>query len=251
MEKSAVHCLLFILLLVLIRPVHASVTIHAAMNEEVHVAFHFTGFNSTTYNEIVSSGLLDASTIPRIIQENFERRNLTAAECIFDPTQDIFDNLTIRVEFYILGSDIVHFAVNKTTMNRIYGVATEWRKFHVNLTEDISLNFTEYLGRPLSMSPPWRLINYTDPSDEIHKAYYCNCTSPSSFGTECYFVMPSEATNVHIGEDMETIVFELSPSFGESLLNSPFLILGAMAVAIIVSSLYRSVRKKEEQESDS
>jgi len=251
MKKSTVHCLLFILLLMLIRPVHASVRIQATINEDVHVSFHFTSIDSTTYNEIISSGLLDASTIPGIIQENFERRNLTDAECIFDPTQDIFDNLTIRVEFYIVGSDIVHFAVNKTTMNRIYGVATEWRKFHVNLTEDISLNFTEHFGRPLSMSPPWRLINYTDPNDGIYKAYYCNCTSPSSFGSECYFVLPSEATDIHIGEDMETIVFELSPSVEESLLNSPFLILGALIVAIIVSSLYRSVRKGKEQGSES
>jgi hypothetical protein len=50
---------------------------------------------------------------------------------------------------------------------------------------------------------------------------------------------------------METIIFELPLSFEESLLNSPFLILGAIIVAIIVASLYRTMKKRGEPKVES
>ena len=149
---------------------------------------------------------------------------------------------SITVRFHLSGSDIVALTFSGATMRRTYHVRTDWRKFELYITEDFSLNFTEYFGKPLS---DWSFEN------EMNPTYYYNYTNTASFDPVCYFIIPSEATEVHIAEDMETIVFELPLSLGESLLNSPFLILGAIIVAIIIAFLYRTIRRSEEQELES
>ncbi len=239
---------LLVLLLLSITSVHASVKIQATINRDIHVVFVLRNVNSTIRNKIISSGSLNASTIPEIIQENFEQQNLTNAEAIFDSTQEIFDNSTIHIEFYLEGSNIVDFTINKTSLNRVYRVATEWRKFQIDLTEDISLNFTEYFGKPLS-SPPWQLMNYTDLENETYPAYYGKYTASASFDPEFYFILPKEASQIHI-EGKDTIAFELPPSQGEDVLNSPILVLGGIIVALIFASLYRAVTKSGGQEVD-
>ena len=241
MKESVLSYLALILLLALITPVCASVEIRATVGEDIHVVFNFG--NVTQYDEITN--LITEITIPEIILSNLEERNLTSVEYRWEPLDLNSTEKSIRVAFYLSGSDILSFTFSTGTMRRICHVRTDWRKFELNLTENFSLNFTEYFGKPISMSPPWQLINYTDLENRTYPAYYCNYTSPSSFDPECYFIMPREATEVHV-EDMETIVFELPPSLGESLLNSPFLILGAIIVANIIALLYRTIRKSEE-----
>jgi hypothetical protein len=76
---------------------------------------------------------------------------------------------------------------------------------------------------------------------KVHPAYYHNFTGSTLLDPLCYFILPAEATNVRAVED--TIIFELPPSFEDSMLNSPFLILGALIVVITAFSLYRKVRK--------
>jgi len=117
-------------------------------------------------------------------------------------------------------------------MAKVYHVRTDWRKFQVNLTSGFSLNFTEYFGEPVEN---WPRINYTL-NAKTHPAYYYNFTD-----SKCYFILPAAATNVQVVGDV--ITFELPLSFGDSLLNSPFLILGALLVVVIAFSLYRKVRK--------
>ena len=242
MKKLALaHLLFFLLLVTLITPAYASVEIQAVIDQNVHVAFDFENINSTLYNKIVQLGVFNVSTIPRTIVKNLEERNLTVTWG-YDPELEIFNDATksIHVEFYLSGSDIVSLTSNKTTMNRIYNVRTDWRKFHVNLTNEFLLDFTEYFAKPISQSPPWQRINYTL-NDKVHPAYYHNYTDMISFDPLCYFILPATAINVHAVED--TIIFELPPSFEDSLLNSPFLILGALIVVVIAFSLYRKVRK--------
>ena len=236
MRELVATSLLVVLLVTLVTPAYASVTIQATMDQNIHVVFDFQNIDSIIYNETIRQHLFNVSTIPRAIEESLEEKDLKNVECIYDPTQEIFDDSTrsIHVDFLLVGSDIIRITINKTTTNKIYNVRTDWRKFHVNLTDDYALDFNEYFGKPIA---EWEFENKTMP------ARYCyNHTSSIEFDPICYFILPSRAINPHIAEDMDTIVFELPLPLGESLLSSPFLILVALIVVSVVAVLYRKIR---------
>jgi len=237
MRELTVTTLLLVLLVVMITPSFASVSIQATIDQNIHVVFNFQNIDSTIYNETIRQDSFCVSTIPQAIEESLEERELRNAECIYDPTQEIFEDSTrsIRVEFLLIGSDIIYVMINKTTMNKIYNVRTDWRKFHVNLTDNYVLDFSEYFGKPMA---EWEFENKTTPA-----RYYCNNTSSIKSDPICYFTLPSRAINPHVAEDMDTIVFELPLPVGESLLNSPFLILVALIILNVVAVLYRKVRR--------
>jgi len=115
-------------------------------------------------------------------------------------------------------------------------VRTDWRRFHLNLTSDFSLNFTQLFGTPMSQ---WERINYTDSENRTHPAYTYNCTN--ALYASSYFVLPSTATNIQIVED--TIIFEAPPAPEDAIINSPILILGALIVVNIVVIIYRRLGK--------
>jgi len=229
--------ILLVLLVTLVTPVYASVTIQATIDQNIHVVFDFQNINSTIYDEAIQQQLFNASTIPRAIEENFEQRDQKSAECMYDPTQAIFDDSTrsIHVEFLLFGSGIISVAFSKTTMNKIYSVRTDWRKFHANLTDNYVLDFNQYFGKPIA---EWEFENKTTPA-----RYYYNHTSSIEFDPICHFILPSRAINPHVAEDMDTIVFELPLPLGESLLSSPFLVLVALIIVNVVAVLYRKIRK--------
>jgi len=234
MKKLAATHLLLILLITLITPVHASVTMQATIDQNIHVVFIFENINSTIYNETKQNEqIFNITTIPKAIVKNLEQQDLTRVRWGYDPEQQLFDDSTnsIRVEFYLAGSDIISFTFNRTTMARIYHAQTEWRKFHVNLTHNFSLDFAQYFDTPVAN---W---NYSD----SEKTYSYKSAELESFDPTCKFMLPSTATNVHAVED--TIIFELPPLLEDILLNSPFLILGALIIVIIVAFLYRRIRK--------
>lgn len=233
MKAIAVASLFFLLLVISIMPVHASVTLEAVVDEGIRVSLNIELVNSTIYNESkLNNETFNLVNIRSIVLENLERQNLTRVE--WSSNQNIiFDDSTnlIRVEFNLGGPDIVDLTFNKTTMARIYSVRTEWRRFHLNLTEDFSLNFTEYFGTPVAQ---W---NYSD----SQKTYYYDYTELNSFGASCKIVLPTRATHVQAIED--TIIFEVPPIIEDVLLNSPLLVLGAIIVVILISVVYRRARK--------
>lgn len=234
MKKLVATHLLLTLLLTLITPVHASVKIQAAINQNIQVIFILENINSTIYNEAKQNQqIFNITTIPKAIKKNLAQQDLTRVTWGYNPEQQIFNDTTnsIRVEFYLAGLDIINFKFNKTTMNRIYHVQTEWRKFCANLTHNFSLDFAKYFDTPVA--------NWTYSDSE--KAYHYESTEPTSFDPSCKFLLPPTATNVHAIED--TIVFDIPPLPEDILLNSPFLILGALIIVILVAFLYRRVRK--------
>ena len=238
MKKSALMHLLFLLLIVtLIAPAYASVKIQAVIDQNVHVAFDFENINATIYWTIREEELITETTIPNIIRE---QKNLTDVDFFTEPV--VFDDPTfsIHVAFYLAGSDILNFTVNTELMTRTYYVRTDWRNFQINITDEFSLNFTKYFGKPVEQKDEWKRINYTL-NEKKHPAYYHNFTDSDTFDPLCYFILPTAAANVQAVED--TIIFDLPMPFEDSLLNSPFLILGALIVMIIAFSLYRKVRK--------
>lgn len=237
MKKLVLLYLVLILIFTLVTPIYASVEIKATIGQDIHVIFIFQ--NVTAYETIKDNELIDELTIPEIIRGNLGERNLTNVDPPrWEPVDFNDAEKSITVRFYLSGSDILNLTFSTETMRRTFRVRTDWRKFELNLTDDFSLNFTEYFGKPMS---DWNFENETYPT------YFYNYTGTVPFDPVCYFMLPREATEVHV-EDMETIVFELPPSLGESLLNSPFLILGAIIVAIIIAFLYRTIRKSEKHE---
>ena len=242
MKKFALSHLAVVLLLTLITPVHASMELTATIDQEIHVVFDLRNINSTIYARIRDENLVNETKIPSTIVKNLQEKGLENVDFSL-PSKPLNFNDTekaITARFYLSGSDILEFTFSRETMKRTGLVRTDWRKFELNLTGDFSLNFTEYFGKPLS---DWNF------DDETYPTYYYNYTGAIPLDPVCYFLLPREATEVHV--EGETIVFELPPSLGDSLLNSPFLILGAIIVAITVAALYRSVRKSEEHELES
>ncbi len=232
MKKLVLSHLTVILLLTLIIPVHASVELKATIGQDIYVIFNFQ--NVTAYETIKEDRLIDEFTIPEIIRGNLEEQNLTNVEFRWEPVNFNDAERSICVRFYLSGSDILTFTFSTETMRRTCRVRTNWRKFELNLTDDFYLNFTEYFGTPLS-DPEWNF------DDKTYPTYYYNYTGTILLDPVCYFILPREATDIHV--QGESLVFELPPSLGDSLLNSPFLILGAIIVANIVAFLYRTIKK--------
>ena len=228
-ELAAAH-LFLILFVALIMPVHALVTMEATIDQSIHVILNFENVNSTIYDEIKQT--FNVTTIPLIIVKNLEQQGLTRVRWGY--SQEIgFDDSTnsIHVEFFLGGADIITFTFNKTTMARLYQVRTEWRKFNANLAENFSINFNEYFGTPIA---DWDYI-------DSEKAYYYEYTQLESFTPSCNFVLP--ATSINIQATGDTIFFETSSLLEDVLLNSPFLILSAIIIVIIVAFIYRRIRK--------
>jgi len=238
MKKIVCAHLLFLLSIVtFITSVHASVTVQTIIDQDVHVAFNLENINSTIYWTIKNGNLINASTIPNIILKKLEQQNLTHVDVYTQPIVFNDSASSIYVAFSLTGSDILNFTVNTKSMTKTYYARTDWRKFQFNLTNGFSLDFNEYFGEPVER---WQRINYTLNS-KTHPAYYYNFTDSNTFDPACYFILPTAATNVQVAGDILT--FELPLSFGDSLLNSPFLILGALIVVNIAFFVYRKVRK--------
>jgi hypothetical protein len=235
MKKIAAASILLILFVALIMPVHASVTMEATIDQSIHVVLNFENVSSTIYNEIKQNKQsFNVTTIPLIIVNNLKQQGLTRVRSGY--SQEIgFDDSTnsIHVEFFLAGSDIITFTFNKTTMVRLYQVRTEWRKFNINITENFPVDFAKYFGTPIVQ---WDRID-----SESEKAYYFEYTGLDSFTPSCKFVLPTTATNIHATGD--TIFFETQPLLEDVLLNSPFLILGALITVIIIAFIYRRIRK--------
>ena len=231
------HLMFFLLIFTFITSVHASVTVQAIIDQDIHVVFDLENLNSTIYRAIKNENLITVSTIPNAILENLEQENLTNVDFYTQPI--VFDDSasSIYVAFSLTGSSVLNFTVNTKSMTKTYDVLTGWRKFQLNLTDGFSLGFDEYFGEPVDR---WQRINYTL-NAKTHPAYYYDFTDSNTFDPTCYFILPAEATNVAAAGD--TVTFELPLSFADSLLNSPFLILGALIVINIVFFAYRRIKK--------
>ena len=231
--RARVHLLFLLLVVVLVTPVHASVTTQAIINQDIQVLFDFRNISPDIYGNIT----ITDTTIPETIKNNLMQRGLTHVDYRYAPLDFNSTENSLHVAFILFGSDILNVTVNTKVMTKAYRVRTDWRKFQVNLTNGLSLNFTEYFGEPVER---WQRINYTL-NAKTHPAYYYNFTDSNTIDPACYFILPAAATNVQVTGDILT--FELPLSFGDSLLNSPFLILGALIVVNIAFFLYRRVKK--------
>ena len=228
MKKLIALYILFILVTtstVLASPVNMETTI----NENVHVTFEFADIETQLYSEIKAEGF-NVSTIPNAIEGIFEQQGLTDARAICDLNQKIFDDYTrsMQVRFFLAGSDIISYTLNKTDMTRTFRLEAEWRKFEISFTQNFSLNLEEHFGVPLT---EWRRVSHT----------FEKSVEEDSIEMSFRFILPEEAFDIQAEED--TIIFKVPPVFEDKLINSPFLILGAIIIIIIIVVVYRRARK--------
>jgi len=231
MKKTVLTSVFLILFLtVLIAPVHASVSVESSIEDNIYIVINFVNLDPNIYNETILNNQFNSSTIPQIITENLKRQNLARVNYDFQP--NTYDNATntVRVSFYLGGSDIISFTINRTTMKRTYQMKTDWRKFQVNLTSSFSINFTQHFAEPVEK---WQNPNPTTYQIETHETGFFDVLSFK-------LTLPATATNVQAHGD--TITYDVPPYFEDVFLNSPFLILAVFLVAIIAVLIYRRVR---------
>jgi hypothetical protein len=232
MKKLIIPCILFVLVAAPIVLADSSVTMETMIDESLHVTFNFTNIEDSLYNEIQAQGF-NISTIPNAVEEKFKQQNLTNARVIYALDQEIFnvDTHSIHVEFLLTGPDIISYTLNKSDMARTFHVRTDWRKFKINLTNDFQLDF----GRDFEASlDSWQKVTVDERvafeknvEDEIEMTFR--------------FILPKEAFNVQVEED--TIIFKVPLTFEDVLLNSPFLVLGAIIIVNIIAVAYRKARR--------
>ena len=229
MKKLIILCILFILVTTSTVLASSSITVETTINESIHVTFEFAGIEPQLYSEIKNQGF-NISTIPNAVEGKFEQQNLKNAEIIYDLNQEIFDDGThsVYVSFLLAGSDIISYTLDKTDMARTFLVKADWRKFEIGFTQNFSLNLEEHFGAPLT---GWQQVNHT----------FEKSTETDSIEMLFRFILPEKAFDVQAEED--TIIFKVPLVFEDTLLNSPFLILGAVIIANIIVVVYRKARK--------
>jgi len=231
MKKAVlVSVFLIVLIVILVAPVHASVSVESAVGDNIAIIYNFKNLDETIYNEAMANDQFNSSTIPKIIVKNLKEQNLTYIN--YGSQSITYDNATktIRVSFYLNGSDIISSALNRTTMRKIYQVKTEWRKFQVNLTNSFSIDFAQYFAEPVEK---WQKLNQTTYYIETHETGFFDVLS---------FKITLPATAINVQAQGDTITYEFPPYFEDIFLNSPFLILAVLIIIIIVALIYRRVR---------
>ena len=229
MKKLIILYILFVLIATPIVLADSSITVETTINESVHVTFEFAGIEPQLYSEIKNQGF-NISTIPNTIEGKFEQQNLANAEVICDLNQEIFDDDThsVYVSSLLAGSDIISYTLDKTDMARTFLVKADWRKFEIGFTQNFSLNLEEHFGAPLT---GWQQVNHT----------FEKSIETDSIEMSFRFILPEKAFDVQVEED--AIIFKIPLVFEDTLLNSPFLVLGAVIFANIIVVVYRKVRK--------
>jgi hypothetical protein len=226
--KKALLVAVFACLLTLSLPTLAKAEITGNINvgEDLFVTFEFRSLDQTVYDQAKLQ--FTAEKIPEIIMNSFEQKNQTVGTHAL-PLESEDASRMIRSSFYLGGSAIVSFTVNKTTLKRVYEVKTDWRKFKVNLTDGFSVDFVQHAATPVA---EWQKLNDT--------TFYYENRETGTLDVFFYLVLPSSASKVRAEGD--TVFFEMPPSAEDILLGTPFLILIALAIALVIILLYRKVR---------
>jgi hypothetical protein len=226
--KKALLAAVFVcfLTLSLLTWANAEITGNISVGEDLFVTFEFRGLDQTVYDQAKLQFTFEE--IPDIIERNFANKNQTVGTRALPLESDDATRM-IRNSFYIGGSAIVSFTVNKTTLKRVYEVKTDWRKIKVNLTDSYSFDFAQHAATPVA---EWQKPNDT--------TFYYENKNTGALDVFFYLSLPASASQVRASGD--TVFFEMPPYSEDILLGTPFLILIALAIALVIILLYRKVR---------
>ena len=229
MNKSVlVAFAVFIVLLQVVPSYGDEITANARIDDGLSVTYEFANLDQTVYEQARIE--FTPEKIPETIVENLEKGNQTLRWGL-SPSPIEFDNptLTVRNSFFLSGSSIMSFTLNKTSLRRIYEVRTNWRKIKVNLTSSYSVDFAQRLSKPVS---EWQKLGAT--------TFFQESTQTDAPDILFYIILPASASAVQAEAD--TIFYEVEPYLEDQLLSSPFLILLALIVVLIVILIYRKAR---------
>lgn len=230
--KKGAFAILAAVLFLLVLPVNAQITVNSTVDDSIFVSYSFENLDVDVYNAIKANQDFNSSTIPKIIVENLQEQNLKLVRPGLGPQPDIvYDDATrsIKTGFFLAGSDIVSFTFNRASMSRIYQVRTDWRKIKVGLTANLTIDFAGRLGKPLA---EWQKTSPT--------TFFYESSEPNTIDILFYFNIPPSASRIQVQAD--TVTYEMPPLLSDQLINSPFLILGTIAVALVIVLIYRRVR---------
>jgi len=226
MNKPVLVAFTVIIVLLHVVPSYSDeITANVRIDDSLSVTYDFANLDQTVYEQARIE--FTPEKIPETIVENFKKGNQTL-HWGPSPSPIEFDNntRTIRNSFFLSGSSIMSFILNKTTLRRIYEIKTDWRKIEVNLTNSYSVDFARRLARPVS---EWQKLSST--------TFFHESKEPGEPDILFYIVLPASASAVQAEGD--TIYYEGQPYLEDQLLGSPFLIPIALIVALVAVFVYR------------
>jgi hypothetical protein len=200
------------------------------VNQELSVTFEFV-MDNITYTSLKSnSGLLNATSVPRAIQTEFTKEGHTGLTYSNAAISYNGANDSILSTFQLSGQGVVSSTIDRTAGIESFQVSTTWREFSLNIT-GLFFNFTLNLGTPLTQ---W--TNST--VNGITSFVFSNSTA----GVSCTFELPGSATN--IARTAQTISFNVpyQVPWEDKLIDSPILVLIALAVVGLIVFVYRKTR---------
>jgi hypothetical protein len=224
-----------ILTSVFIASAYATTTsIEASINRDFSVVFEFAVDQAIYADLNADPKLINETTVPKAIETDFANKGHTSLTAIqFSVATIDFNDAThvIRSTFHLSGQDIINSTIDRAAGIETFKMSTEWRKFHLNVTNGFSFNFEQSLAASLTT---W--TNST--VDGITTFGFSNSTANLS----CAFKLPSYASNVFaVGE---SIIFDApyEPPWEDRLINSPVLILIGLAIVGAIIFAYRKIR---------
>ena len=163
------------------------------------------------------------------ISSNKTAITIAVANAINASSVDIVSNDTARsIEIICsLTDERIDQEVDTDKMLQIIRVKTEWMKFSLPLTQNVSIDFAQLL------SPRVSAWNKTD-NGYIY-------TSTSDFGKVTFEIVgPSSTTSFYVSG--ETVIFELPPSKSDLFISSPYIMLVIVIILILIAIVYRKLR---------
>ena len=225
--------LAFVLFGILVTSAYSSVSIEASITRDFRVVFEFTNINSTIYENLKNNALImNETTVPEAIWRNLAEKGLISVEYYNSSINFNDTTRSVRSAFNLRGPDIITSTINRGALTETFTANTTWRKFFLNISSGFSFNFTQTFATPLA---DWNRTALPDGGTIYSLA---NVTA----GASCSFALPKEANGVFIVGDV--VIFDLpyEPPWEDKFINSPLLILIALAVAGAVIFVYRKVR---------
>jgi hypothetical protein len=227
-----------IFLLSAVVSVHATVTVESTIDDNIYVFIKLENLDQTLYADAQANPIFNGSAIAQVIVQNL--RNENRANVTYDPDANSYvdTDRAISVSFHLGGTDIISSTINRTSLKQSFKVTTDWRKFQVNLTSGMSVDFAAYFAESVEK---WQRVDFTDSAGNLHQSYYYETAEIAQLGRMSFrFVLPSAATNVQVTGD--TITYDIPLGFEDVFIGSPFLILAVIIVAVLIALVYRRIR---------
>jgi hypothetical protein len=200
------------------------------VNQTLSVSFEFVMDNLTYANLKNNSSLLNATSVPRAIQTEFTSKGLTGLAYSNAAISHNETSHSILSTFQLNGQGVVSSTINRAAGVQSFQVSTTWREFSLNIT-DLFFNFTQDLGTPLTQ---W--TNST--VNGITSFIFSNSTE----GVSCTIELPSSAANVALTGTTISFNVPYQVPWEDKLINSPILVLIALAVVGLIIFVYRKTR---------